>query len=261
MDNNQFPEQEETGFFPEETAEEPVFEPADPPIEETPLDHSILEHPERGQEITADEHAMAFHGMLHPNEPEPPFDMSVLEDPELDVPAVQEQPQEPPMDQQYRDSGEDFNAIFSAPAEEEPIPTHDRPTRKGRPKRRKGELLFGIPQLAVTAVWLAIILVTGVTLGRMLWVCAADVLAFGREDRAVEITIEDSDTLKDISKTLAQQGLIEFPGLFRLYAKFSGKAESFFPGTYELNAKYDYPALAKVLSSGTVRREAPLPSP
>ena len=133
-----------------------------------------------------------------------------------------------------------------------------QPTQEAKNKRTGRS---GVSTSAPAIVWLTMVFFVGMVLGNMLWLFTADVLAFGREDRAVEITIEDSDTLKDISKTLAQQGLIEFPGLFRLYAKFSGKATSFLPGTYELNAKYDYPALAKVLSSGTVRRDAVLPSP
>ena len=133
-----------------------------------------------------------------------------------------------------------------------------QPTQEAK-KKRTGR--SGVSKYAPAIVWLTKVFFVGMVLGNMLWLFTADVLAFGREDRTVEITIEDSDTLKDISKTLAEQGLIEFPGLFRLYAKFSGKATSFLPGTYELNAKYDYPALAKVLSSGTVRRDAVLPSP
>ena len=133
-----------------------------------------------------------------------------------------------------------------------------QPTQEAK-KKRTGR--SGVSKYAPAIVWLTMVFFVGMVLGNMLWLFTADVLAFGREDRTVEITIEDSDTLKDISKTLAQQGLIEFPGLFRLYAKFSGKATSFLPGTYELNAKYDYPALAKVLSSGTVRRDAVLPAP
>lgn len=68
----------------------------------------------------------------------------------------------------------------AAPAQEEPPRKH---VRKGRPKRKKGEGFFGIPNLVVTAVWIAITVLIGVTLGRMIWVCAADVLAFGREDK------------------------------------------------------------------------------
>ena len=256
MDNNQFPEQEETGFFPEETAEEPVFEPAEEPAGEPPLDHDMLEHPELGGEITADEHAMAFHGMLHPNEPEPPFDMSVLDDPELDVPAAEELPalpEEPPIDQEYRDGGEDFNAIFTAPAEEEPIPAHDRPTRKGRPRKKKGELLFGLPGIAATVIWLAIIVTVGVTLGKMLWVCAADVLAFGREDKPVTITVYQSDTIEDITEKLHKGGLIRYPGLFKLYADLAVDEGEIQPGIWDLNTRYDYHALVSMMSASSTR--------
>ena len=125
-------------------------------------------------------------------------------------------------------------------------------------KKRTGP--SGVSKYTPAIVWLTMVFFVGMVLGNLLWLFAADVLAFGREDMAVEITVSDGDTLKDISKNLQRQGLIDFPGLFRLYAKFSGKAELFRPGTYELNARYDYPALAKVLSSGTVQRSAPLPS-
>ena len=55
---------------------------------------------------------------------------------------------------------------------------NDRPTRKGRPKRPKGYGLFGIPHVLATVIWLMLIVAIGVSLGRAIWVCAADVLAF-----------------------------------------------------------------------------------
>ncbi len=122
-------------------------------------------------------------------------------------------------------------------------------------KKRTGR--SGVSKYAPAIVWLTTVFFIGMVLGNFLWLVTADVLAFGREDRAVEITVESTDTLKEISQKLAQQGLVEFPGLFRLYAKFSGKAEQFLPGTYALNAKYDYPALAKALSHRTVQRASP----
>ena len=59
-----------------------------------------------------------------------------------------------------------------------------------------------------TAIWLAIILWAGVSLGRILWVCATDVLAFGREEQIISVTIEETDTLDDISQKLEEAGLI-----------------------------------------------------
>ena len=126
-------------------------------------------------------------------------------------------------------------------------------------KKKTGK--SGVSKYAPAIIWLTMIFFVGMVLGNMLWLFTADVLAFGREDRPVEFSVSSSDTLKDISKNMAQQGLIEFPGLFRLYARFSGTADRIQPGIYALNTKYDYPALAKVLSSGTVQREAFAVSP
>ena len=117
----------------------------------------------------------------------------------------------------------------------------------------------GVSKYVPAIVWLTTVFFVGMVIGNFLWLVTADVLAFGREDRAVEITIESTDTLKDISNKLAQEGLVSYPGLFRLFARVSGTAERFGPGTYQLNAKYDYPALAKVLAKRTVRTAAPLP--
>lgn len=128
-------------------------------------------------------------------------------------------------------------------------------------KKRTGR--NGVSSLVPAIVWLTTIFFVGMVLGNLLWLLVADVLAFGRGDITVEVTISDSDDLKDISKTLAQRGLISYPGLFRLYAKFTGNAEKIRPGTYALSTRYDYHALVKALSSGTVRRDSqtqPLPS-
>ena len=76
---------------------------------------------------------------------------------------------------------QDFRATFGDGAEfqkafeqEEPAPAapveapvqEEKPVKKGRPARKKGYGLFGIPHLLSTVIWLAIILWAGVSLGR-----------------------------------------------------------------------------------------------
>ena len=163
-----------------------------------------------------------------------------------------EEPQADPVQESFR-AEEGFEEMFNAQAPESPVPTFDRPVRKGRPKRRKGEFLFGIPQIAVTCVWLAIILVTGLTLGRMLWVCAADVLAFGREDKMVTITVYESDTIDDIIEKLHNADLIRYPGLFKLYADLAVDEGEIKPGIWDLNTMYDYHALVNMMSPSSSR--------
>ena len=157
-----------------------------------------------------------------------------------------------PIQEAYGET-EGFEEMFNAKAPETPAPSFDRPARKGRPKRRKGEFLFGIPQIAVTCVWLAIILVTGITLGRMLWVCAADVLAFGREDKMVTVTVYESDTMEDIIEKLHKNDLIRYPGLFKLYTDLAVDEGEIQPGIWDLNTMYDYHALVNMMSPSSSR--------
>ena len=230
----------------------PAVEEAEPAPEPLVPAEQLFTEPEVGQEITPDENAMDFHGMLEHGEEEPPFDMSILNDPAFNPPIV-EQPQEEVNDQEYRDNGKEFDEMLAAPAKNKPFPNHGHLPRKGRPKRKKGEGLLGIPNFLVTIVWLMLIVFIGTTLGRMLWVCAADVLAFGREDKPVTLTIYEADTMEDIINKLYENGLIRYRSLFSLYAGISNAEEDIKPGIYDLNTRYDYHALVNFMSPRSSR--------
>ena len=258
------PEQDVAAADEEPVSEEPApAETADEAADDEPADPRMAA-PQMGQEIEADDAAMV--GMLAHGEPEPPFDLSILDDPELDIPqepdtqgdAAEEADSEDTDEQEYRDNGEDQQA---APQEQRPVPPRPRPLRKGRPKRKKGEGLLGIPSIAATLVWLALILAIGVTAGRMLWVCAADVLAFGREDKPVTITIYESDSMESIVDKLYDAGLIRYKSLFNLYASISDAQEDIQPGIYDLNTRYDYHALVNFMSPRSSREVVQLTIP
>lgn len=225
-------------------------------IPDTDLDYpaeesvSKLSDIESSQKILPDAHAMDSHGMLAHGEEEPPFDMSILDDPDLAIPV---EPIEEVQDQEYRDNGKEFEDMLHAPAKEKKSAVLPRQTHKGRPKRQKGEGLFGIPNILVTIVWLALIVIIGVTAGRMLWICAADVLAFDREDKPVTLTIYEADTMDDIIDKLYDNGLIRYKSLFKLYADISDAEEDIKPGIYDLNARYDYHALVNFMTPSSSR--------
>lgn len=218
----------------------------------------VLTDPAMGEEITPDEGAMNYHGMLGHDEEEPPFDMSILDDPDL-TDAEEPETAPDPSDQEYRDNGQEFDEMFNAPQEEPAAPV--RPVRKGRPKRKKGEGLLGIPNILVTCVWLALILAIGVTAGRMMWICASEVLAFGREDRVVTLTIYESDTMEDIANKLYDNGLIRYKSLFNFYADISDAEEDIQPGIYDLNTRYDYHAMVNAMTPRSSREVVELTIP
>ena len=150
---------------------------------------------------------------------------------------------------------QDFEELFTAqPEPEEPqVPVRTHPAKKGRPKRRSAEGLLGIPNILVTVVWIAITLAIGVTLGRMAWMCAADVLAFGREDHKVTVTISSTDDIDAVATKLKNANLIRYPGLFKLYASFAVDDGDIQPGIWDLNTLYDYHALVKMMSPSSQR--------
>ena len=172
-------------------------------------------------------------------------------------------PLEESLDQEYRDDGQDFDAMMrsAAPQPEPAKPAQPAVTQKGRPKRKKGEGLLGIPSILATFVWLALIVIIGVTAGRMLWICAADVLAFGREDKVVTVTVYEADTMEDIIDKLHAGGLIRYKSLFSLYANISDAEEDIKPGIYDLNTRYDYHALVNFMSPRSSREVIKLTIP
>ena len=158
--------------------------------------------------------------------------------------------EEIPADADFLEKEDDGIFLPTVPTEpEEVAPARkERPVRKGRPKRKKGPGLLGIPHILAAAIWLLIIVAIGTTLGRMLWVCAADVLAFGREDKDVTVSVTTEDTMESIAHKLKAAGLVRYPELFLLYADLTDAEEDITTGTFTLNTVYDYHALVSQMS-------------
>ena len=166
--------------------------------------------------------------------------------------------EDPISDAAFWDNSED-TPEFAALREHMAADAHVTPraSRKGRPARKKGDGLFGLPHLVATAIWLLIIVTIGVSLGKALWVCAADVLAFGRESKIVTVTITEADkgNIDTIANKLQEAGLIKYPGLFKIYANLTNASEEITTGSFQLNTNYDYHALVNGMSPSSAARE------
>ncbi|MBR2937127.1 MAG: endolytic transglycosylase MltG [Oscillospiraceae bacterium] len=142
----------------------------------------------------------------------------------------------------------------SAPEPEQPAKGRKDIPKKGRPKKKDGYGLLGIPHVFATIIWLALILAIGVSLGRVLWVCCADVMAFGKDDQKVTITITAEDNIDTISKKLGQANLVRYPNLFKLFAEITGKDEDICVGTFTLSPQLDYNAMINAMYSSSSKR-------
>ncbi len=177
-------------------------------------------------------------------------------EPELSQPEFEEAPLDVqlPGDASVSNDQDDtlvYQDTPEAPQEyEEPAPV-----KKGRPKAKKGTGLLGIPHLLATFVWLALIVVIGVSLGRVIWVCTADLMAFGKEDQEVTITITDEDNLNSVAKKLSNANLIRYPSLFKTFAEVTGKDDRISVGTFTLNSRLDYNAMINAMGAHAPARE------
>ena len=140
------------------------------------------------------------------------------------------------------------------PVEEEEADA-EGPVQKRRPKMKRGYGLLGIPHIIATAVWLGIILLIGVTLGRMGWIAVSEVLAFNKPDHSIVVTISSGDNIDTVTAKLKSAGLIQYPELFKKYAELTKADEDISAGTFTLNTKYDYFALVKAMSYHSPARE------
>ncbi len=115
--------------------------------------------------------------------------------------------------------------------------------------KKKGYGLLGIPHIISTFIWAAIIVFIGSTVGRLIWVCAVDVLAFGKEPQEITITVTEKDDMDSISQKLKAADMIRYPNLFKLFAQLTGKGEDISVGTFQFSGDriYDYNALIKAM--------------
>ena len=145
----------------------------------------------------------------------------------------------------------DFGSTFDdyGVYEETPAESHVQSTGRRRLKRIR------FPRLIKIALFVAICVGLGMLAAKWGWMWADDVLALTRPDREVEVVINDTDDLDDITETLQEAGAVKYGWLFKLYCKFSGSENYFDPGIYTVNLTYDYHALVNNLMAGVGTRE------
>jgi len=220
-----------------------------------------LESPaESMQEIGTDEQAVAHHDMANMEDIE--LEKIILEtmSEEWDISAIEQEIMSEPIESAFPED-DDLDLNVESPEEEETEEDEeeddDLSKRKVRPRRRNDYGLFAIPHLVSTAIWVVICVTIGISLGRFLWICAADVLAFGRQNMDVTITITAEDDLDSITEKLHEAGLIKYPDLFKIYADLADVVEKgkISVGTFTLNTMYDYHAIVGGLSSTSSYRE------
>ncbi len=210
--------------------------------------------------LGADEQAASSAGLTHPEDmelekivqetlseswgeeaPQP----AETENAQVSVPPVQEEafPKEEDLELHLEE-------ITQTPEEVPQEDFQDVVIRKLRPKAKEGAGLWGIPHLISTIIWLCLIVTIGISLGRTVWVCAADLLALGKSPISSSVTLTEEDTLPEIAQKLKDAGMIKYPNLFEAFANLTKKGQNTLVGTITFDDKmvYDYNALVNALT-------------
>ncbi len=132
---------------------------------------------------------------------------------------------------------------------EEPRPPEKRPRRSSR-KRTRVHRVGYLNTLLYVAVTLAVCVFASIFCLR----AAADVLAVSRPDHAVEVEVPEGTDTAALAQIYKEAGLIEFPWMFELVAKYEGIG-TIEPGSYVLNTNMGYTSLMKAVEKSSQPRE------
>ncbi|MDR0292724.1 MAG: endolytic transglycosylase MltG [Oscillospiraceae bacterium] len=118
------------------------------------------------------------------------------------------------------------------------------------PEKKKMKVEFERKQRANTGclrgiLYFLIISGTSLFLAVLGWGCVNDVLALTKPDKEVTVSIPRDYTIPELSRELAELGLIEKPWLFTLYCNYSHAKDKIEPGSYTINSSLDYNAIIK----------------
>ena len=94
-------------------------------------------------------------------------------------------------------------------------------------------------------IYFACVLLASCLLAGVGWLLVNDVCSLNKAPVEVELTVEDGDSLSDVTKKLKDAGLINYKGVFKLASGFFKYKDYVEPGTYKLNSDMDYRALIR----------------
>ena len=106
-------------------------------------------------------------------------------------------------------------------------------------------------------VWLTMVVIIGIVLSQVLMVGVNDMLAIKREEdpQTVKISVPADPTIEGIADILYENGVINNPNYFVLYANVTTSEQDFRQGEFEMETDKDYEAIINFLQSNVNRTD------
>ena len=110
-------------------------------------------------------------------------------------------------------------------------------TDKHKNAKAGADMMVGIVK---AMAYMAVILVVSVFISIFVIRVGNDVFAFVKSDEAVDVTIPENADIGDIAEILSDNGIINFPGIFKMYAGIKKDSGEFIAGDYTISPSMSY---------------------
>ena len=125
-----------------------------------------------------------------------------------------------------------------------------------RERRQKRQLGGSISGVVKTVAYITFVLLLGVALAIGAIFAANDAFALRKSDEEIVVNLPEQPDINAVAETLADAGVIRYPGLFRLYATVRHKADrNFLSGEFTVSPSMGYDALLTTFVPHQGKRE------
>lgn len=191
----------------------------------------------------------------------PPPSADDDDEPFAPPPSADEEEEEQP--QEKEPVGEKlFGGLFAKKEEkkhEEPAPEPEEPDEPDEPEydpkakeKRKRKI---IANWLTTIIWVSCVLAVSVFIAYFALSSINDLVGFSKESHEAEITIPEGATLGEIANILKDNGIIDEPFAFEVYAHVKKMQNRLYAGTYTLNSNLGYDQIFLQLRSKELERK------
>ena len=120
------------------------------------------------------------------------------------------------------------------------VPKKEKAQEKKTDKQAGADMMVSIVK---AMIYMVVILVVSVFISIYVIRVGNDVFAFVKSDEAVDVTIPEDATVGEISEILHDNGIINFPGIFKMYASLKKDKGPFVAGDYTVSPSMSYDEL------------------
>ena len=135
------------------------------------------------------------------------------------------------------------------PEKKKPAKKEDNKNSKAGAAEEGASMMMAIVK---AIAYMVVVLVVAVFISIFVIRVGNDVFAFVKSDEAVDVTIPEDADIGDVADVLADNGIINYPGIFKMYASLKKDKGPFVAGDYTISPSMSYDELRRAFKEQVV---------